>query len=240
MSWRLVDTDLASPPFTAAADEAIALARSKDLVPNTLHLYRREVPTVSLGYFQSVETDIDIDFCERNGICILRRVSGGSTIYTDPGHLIYALVVDEDELPRDKHEAYEKVCGAIVRALGILGVDAEFKPINDVLVGGRKMSGSAQMRRWGVVLQHGTLILDNDPGMMSGALRADKTGNITSLAEMLGSKPDLPKIKDALVRGFGEVFDIAFSREQFTGPENERISKLIAEKYGRKEWNYRR
>jgi lipoate-protein ligase A len=240
MPWRLVDTDLASPPFTAAADEAIALARSKDLVPDTLHLYRREGPTVSLGYFQSVKKDVDAEFCERNGITILRRVSGGSAIYTDPGHLIYALIVSEDTLPKDKHKAYERVCSAIVRALELLGLNAGFKPVNDVLVGGSKISGSAQMRRWGVVLQHGTLILENDPGMMFGSLKTIKDKDVTSLAEQLGNRPDIAKVKEAIVRGFSEVFGVLFDPGGLTGPEKEQISDIVAEKYGRREWNYRK
>ena len=100
VNWRLVDSGLAEPAFTAAADEAIALAVSEGKVSNTLHFYRRKVPTISLGYFQEVEKSLDMDFCRQNDIQILRRVSGGSAIYTDPGHLIYGLAVDEASLRR--------------------------------------------------------------------------------------------------------------------------------------------
>jgi lipoate-protein ligase A len=250
MHWRLVDSDLSEPTFTVAADEAIALARSKDLVPNTLHFYRRNVPTISLGYFQKVEKAVDLKFCEKNKIQLVRRVSGGGAIYTDENHLIYGLIVDEGQLPKNKEKAYEKACSGIVLALEMLGVRAEFKPINDVLVDGRKISGSAQRRRADVVLQHGTIILDNDPEMMFGALRPDedkmrKRGlgretYVTSLREILGRKVEASAVKKALTRSFGEVFDVEFEKGSLTPFEKSQIEKMISEKFGRREWNLRR
>lgn len=267
MIWRLVDTDLCPPPFSAAADEAIALARSENVVPNTLHFYRRIAPTVSLGYFQSVEEDIDLVFCENNGIHIIRRATGGSAIYTDENHLIYGFVAREEDLPEETDDIYRKVCSAIVDGLGSLGLKAEFKPINDVLVNGKKISGSAQMRRWGIVLQHGTLILANDPDMMFGSLKTkDSPSGITSLEEELAAAhgigrdgaspakdrdaagppmnyanmPPLDEVKAALVKGFGSVFNVKFERWGLSRHEKSTIDELIHDKYGNSEWNFRK
>ena len=242
MTWRLVDTDICAPPYSAAADEAIALARSKDLVPDTLHFYRRSVPTVSLGYFQSASEDINRDFCDEHGIQIVRRATGGSAVYTDKNHLIYGLMTDESPMPLDKEETYRKVCSALVGGLAHMGIAATFKPVNDVLVNGRKISGSAQMRRWGVVLQHGTLILANDTKKMFGALNVDrgKAKHITSLEEVLGRKPPVSDVKSALVKGFEEVFGARFEPGELTDFEIDKIEELIAEKYGNDQWNFRK
>lgn len=250
MKWRLINTDLADPAFTAAADEAIAKARSENKVPNTLHFYRRNVPTISLGYFQEVEKSIDSQFCRQNNIQIVRRVTGGSAVYTDPGHLLYGLAVDENILPTGRNEAFEVICGAIVLALKELGIESEFKPINDIMVNGRKISGSAQMRRWGIVLQHGTLVLSNEGNMLSNALKMDiakikEWGQqpetyVTSISEITGQKPDLEKIKAAIVTGYETIFDIEFEVSGLTDYENELISQLINEKYGNDEWNLKR
>ena len=250
MKWRMVDSDLSEPAFTVAADEAIAKARSENKVPNTLHFYRRNVPTISLGYFQGIEKSLDMNFCRQNNIQIIRRVTGGSAVYTDPGHLIYGLAVDETILPKDKNKAFETVCSAIVLALKELGIAAEFKPPNDILVNGRKISGSAQMRRWGIVLQHGTLVLSNDNNMLSRALKMDlakieERGQqpetyVTSIAEITGQEPNLEKIKSAIVKGFEAVFDIEFEESGLTDYETELISQLINEKYGIEDWNLRR
>ena len=250
MKWRLIDSDLSEPAFTVAADEAIARARSEKKVSNTLHFYRRNVPTISLGYFQEIEKSIDMKFCQQNNIQIVRRVTGGSAIYTDPGHLIYGLAVDEAVLPNDKNKAFEMVCGTIVLALKELGIKAEFKPPNDILINGHKISGSAQMRRWGIVLQHGTLVLNNDNKMLSRALKMDiskieELGQqpetyVTSIAEITGQEPDIKKIKAAIVKGFEAVFDIELEDSGLTNYENELIKQLINEKYGTEEWNLKR
>ena len=250
MKWRIINSDLSDPAFTVAADEAIARAVSENKVPNTLHFYRRNVPTISLGYFQQVDKSIDIDFCKRNNIQIVRRITGGSAIYTDPGHLMYGLAVGQDNLPDGRNDAFKMVCGAIVHALKELGIQAEFKPVNDVLVNGRKISGSAQMRRWGIVLQHGSLVMDNTSEMLSNALKQDmakiqERGQkpetyVTSLSEILGTELDLEIIRSALVNGFEEVFNIKFEASGLTDYENELIDQLIAEKYGNKEWNFKR
>jgi len=250
MDWRLVDSDLSEPAFTVAADEAIARARAKGLVPNTLHFYRRNRPTISMGYFQEVEKAVDTEFCRMNGISIVRRVTGGSAIYTDPGHLIYGLALDESVLPTDRGKAFEKVCGAIVLALGELGIQAKFKPVNDVLVGGRKISGSAQMRRWGIVLQHGTLVIRNDRRMMVGALKMDidkvhgrgleAETYVTSLSEALGSQPDIGQVKSALANAFGAAFGVNFTQSGLTDFEKNLIVELVTTKYGCDDWNLKR
>jgi lipoate-protein ligase A len=242
MSLRLVDTDLCTPPYSAAADEAIASSRADGLVPDTLHFYRRDKPTVSLGYFQSVSEDIDLEFCHANDISVIRRATGGSAVFTDENQLIYALVVGEDWVPEGTNETYENVCSAIVAGLASLGVEAEYKPINDILVDGAKISGSAQMRRWGVVLQHGTLILDLDREMMRGALRADpeKISRMSSLAGILGHRPQVRDVREALLKGFEEVLGARFEPGALSDREQELTIELISEKYDNDDWNLKR
>lgn len=247
MNWRLIDSGLSEPEFTVAADEAIALARSKKLVPNTLHLYRRSHPTVSLGYFQEVDKATNRDFCQKNDVRMVRRITGGSAIYTDCGHLIYGLIVDDSTLPNDRIKAFETVCSALVLALGTLSVKAVYKPVNDIMVNGRKISGSAQMRRWGIVLQHGTLVLSNNNVMMTGALKMDlkkledrgqsPSTYVTSLEEILGRKPDVEIVKSALIKGFEDAFRIKLIPSELIESETQTIQELIEKKYGSDKWN---
>ncbi len=247
MKWRFVDSDLSSPAFTVAADEAMAIARSKNLVPNTLHFYRRDRPTVSLGYFQKVSESVDMEFCKKNDVSIVRRETGGSAIYTDQFHLIYGLAIGEGCVPSGRDGAMEKICGAIVLALGELGIESAFKPVNDVLISGRKVSGSAQMRRWGIVLQHGTIILRKNTDMLLGTIKMDEgkvrerglepRNYVTSIEEALGHEPEVDAVKKAILYGFGKTFDVEFEKTEFSEYEQLKIEELIGTKYGTDAWN---
>jgi lipoate-protein ligase A len=158
-------------------DEAIREARLREIVPNTLHLYRRKPPTVSIGRYQNIEEVVDLEYCKEHRIDIIRRTSGGGTIYTDSNCLEYAVVVNQgySEIPMDLEGSFKVICTGIITALNVLDIDASYKPLNDVLVRGKKISGNAQRRRR-VLLQHGTLLVDADFESMSKALRMGDEG----------------------------------------------------------------
>ncbi len=203
---RVVETDLAQPAYTVACDEALLVARAEGSIPDTLHIYRRSRPTISLGYFQRLEDCVDVELVGELGIEVIRRVSGGSAIYTDPGQLIYCLAISADEIPESPLESYPLLCRGVVEALAILGVQAQYRPLNDVEVSGRKISGSAQTRKRGVVLQHGTLLVDTDLDLMIRLLKAQKDkrwrarSEITTLKEELGTAPKMKEVRSAMIR----------------------------------------
>lgn len=245
-SWRLVDSDLVSPPVSAALDEAILEAHIAGDVPNTLHFYRRAVPTISIGYFQKVSESVDVAECERRGVALVRRKSGGASIYTDPGQLIYGLVLHEQELPADRAESFRLICTAIAEALASLGLDAVYRPMNDVEVGGMKVSGNAQLRRKGSVLQHGTVVVDTDMKQMDAVLRMLRSGKgtacrpserVTTLSALLGSAPDMASVKGALASAFETAFSVEFMAGPLSETEQTLVQKLVEERYSRKEWN---
>ena len=90
--WRLLDTEPRDAFYNMALDEAIATARSKNLVPNTLRFFRWEPSAVSIGYFQSLEEEVDIPTCDKIGVDFVRRRTGGGAVYHDrEGELTYSL-----------------------------------------------------------------------------------------------------------------------------------------------------
>lgn len=249
MKWRLIDTDLADSGLTAALDEAIARARMQNKVPNTLYFFRRK-PTVSLGYFQKAERSVYLEFCRKHDIAIVRRMSGGSATYNDEGQLIYSFA-SKGCLPAEIPKSYEIVCSALIEGLRILGLNALFKPINDVQIGGKKVSGSAQWRRGDMALQHGTLLVDTNVERMFQVLKIPKkkyeakglkhpSERVTTLTKELGFRPSMAKVKLALVEGFEEVFDAKIEEGKLVEFERKLAQKLLQERYGREEWNFRR
>ncbi len=242
-TWRLVDSGEVPPARSAALDEAILESHSRGDVPDTLHFYVRSSPTVSVGYFQDVQGSLDTGACGRLGVNVVRRRSGGSSIYTDRGQLIYALAVRADELPPTPGASFAKVCGAVASAVSSFGLEARHRPVNDVEVGGRKVSGSAQLRRRGSVLQHGTVIVDTDLRTMDAVLRPGEgprpSERVTTLAALLGRAPAMDDVKKRLRSAFSETFGVSFREEGLSDAEEATVGRLVGERYSRDEWNLR-
>ena len=213
----------------------------------TLHLYRRKPPGVTLGYFLNASQSADLSFCKKNGIKVIRRLSGGGAIYTDEGQLVYGLVV-RDLLPAAPLKCFEIVCGALVKALGALGCKAVYSPVNDVLTLGKKLSGSALVNRGRIKLAHGTVIVHLDRDTMFKALRTDTAKlkakglehpgeGVTSLEEVLGKKPPMKEVKAAVTKALSDEFDLKVKKGSLTAAERTRIDELVRTKYGTDGWN---
>lgn len=241
--WRFIDSDLVDGPTSQAIDEAILRARVADIVPNTLHLYRRKSPTVSIGYFQNIEDVVDLEYCRLKGIEIVHRISGGGAIYTDSNCLEYAVVVNlqNEAIPKDTIESFKVICAAIIKALGWLGIDATYKPINDILVKGRKISGSAQKRRGHILLQHGTLLVDTNFEHLTKSLKVRNKGIDKLLKRITTIKLEskriltMDEIKEALKAGFEESLAIKLVDGKLSLSEERRIKKLV-NRYKSKLW----
>ena len=252
--WRLLDTGLNDAFYNMALDEAIAIARSKNLVPNTIRFFRWDPSAVSIGYFQSMEEEVDIKACDEGGIDYVRRRTGGGAVYHDrDGELTYSIIMNEDHrlISRDFQETYRTLCSGLVFGLRLLGVPAEFKPINDIVALGKKISGNAQTRGMNVVHQHGTILRKIDPALMFTVLKVpsekirDKMiksveERVTSVNSVLGRDVSFKELKDALIRGFESSFKVELIPGEITDFEEETAQRLKAEKYASREWNFRR
>ncbi|ELZ30205.1 biotin/lipoate A/B protein ligase [Halosimplex carlsbadense 2-9-1] len=173
--WRLITEESRPGPLNMALDEVAAESAAEEGV-RTLRVYRWEPSTLSLGYHQDPAT-IDWEFCERAGITVTRRPTGGGAIYHDDyGDISYSVVAPAEELPGDLLESYELLCEPLLDALEGMGVDARFAdeerpavyepacylralhPAHDVVAGDdRKISGNAQYRQKDAVVQHGSI-----------------------------------------------------------------------------------
>ena len=149
--WRLLGTRLDDAFHNMALDEAIVTARSKNLVPNTLRFFRWNPSAVSIGYFQSMEEEVDIEACNKRDVDYVRRRTGGGAVYHDKdGELTYSLIVNSDHrlISDDFQKTYETLCSGLVSGLRRIEIPAEFKAINDIIVDGKKI-GSVMIRtKW--------------------------------------------------------------------------------------------
>ena len=199
---NVTDCGIISPQKALELEEGLFSRKEYGVI-----IYTRDRPTVSLGRFNRTEECVDIDFAEKNDIVIVRRKSGGSAIYSDSKQMVFSVVAPRSEF-ESKLNSYETICNHLVRTLAHLNIGAEFKPRNDVLVNGRKISGCAQFRDRDTLLHHGTLILSLDRRMMDGVLKPVKERKypgMTSVEGILGKVPERKMIIEAFEKGFEDL-----------------------------------
>ncbi len=255
-AWRLLKLETNNAFTNMAIDEAIITARVEGLVPNTLRFYRWNPSAVSIGRFQNIFNEVNVENCQRHGVDIVRRITGGGTVYHDiEGEITYSVVVKEEDVgTQDVVIAYNTICNGLIEAAKILGVNANFDPGDprncpNIAVDGKKISGSAQFHKGGVILQHGTLLFEVDLNKMFTFLRVPwaKTTTdvicvakerITSIKQELASNISVEKVYQALVKGFEKAFNTEFNHEETpTTYEQKLVKKLRREKYTTEKWN---
>jgi lipoate-protein ligase A len=141
MEWRLIKDSYHTGFMNMAIDEAIMIAHREGLVPPTIRFYQWSPAAVSLGYFQDLEKEIDVDVCKNLGIDIVRRPTGGKAVLHDK-ELTYSFIIRENHpLVNDSIlETYKKISGGIIRGLSYLGIKAELVPLREKLK--RTLSGN--------------------------------------------------------------------------------------------------
>jgi lipoate-protein ligase A len=255
-AWRLIRLETHNAATNMAIDEAILRARIAGKVPNTIRFYRWKPSAVSIGRFQNILNEVNLDNCKQHGVDVVRRITGGGAVYHDgQDEITYSVVVKRDDLGIvDVTSAYNRICCGLTEALELLGVKADFN-VGDqnncpnITVNGRKISGSAQSYKGGTVLQHGTLLMNVDLEKMFTFLRvpwaktcieivnvAEK--RITSVKDEIGSEIMIEKTLTSLVKGFECALGIELSAETLTKEEVEAIEELRREKFSNEDWTF--
>jgi len=251
---RFLDLSIQNAHRNMAIDEAIMRSLKEERVPPTLRLYRWNPSAVSIGTFQGMKEEVDLEYCGKNNIDYIRRITGGGAVYHDfDGEITYSIILPRGHrlAPDDILGSYEVLCSGVVKGLEHLGIDAQFKPINDIVAGGKKVSGNAQTRRHSCVLQHGTVLLDLDVEVMFSILKvpqekisdkmiADVKERVTSIRDLLASDVSMDELRDALVAGFSEALKLELVPGNLTEEETALAASLVQEKYATDEWNLSR
>lgn len=251
--WRLLKHGASSAADNMATDEAILRHVTSGESPNTLRFYTWNPSAVSIGYFQGIEQEVDLEACRDLNVAVVRRLTGGGAVYHDrDGEVTYSICIEDTYpgLPSKVLDSYRVLCAGLVKGFEILGLTAEFKPINDILVNEKKISGNAQTRRFGGILQHGTLLCRVDPRLMFSLLKVpdekirDKLiqaveERVTSVERELGHV-DRDAITQAMISGFTETMGIELITGKLRASEIEMASQIKAERYADQAWNHKR
>ncbi|MFW6006682.1 MAG: lipoate--protein ligase family protein [Bacillota bacterium] len=272
--WRLIDTGINNAYYNMAVDEAIMKASRKDLVPPTIRFYQWSPPGLTLGYSQTGKQVVNEKKCKQNQVDVVRRLTGGRTILHDD-ELTYSIIVKEDSgiLPGSIIDSYKIISEGIVKGFKILNIPVDLKPFDknksrdkgfsaacfdspswyEVLINGKKLVGSAQTRRKGIILQHGSLPFSIDAEKLYNLLKinGDRKNKIrnkmvkrflnkaTAVNNVSEKNISPGELKKSLKKGWETVFKVSLKPGSLIQQEKIWVKKLIREKYKTREWNYR-
>src|SRR5699024_3640332 len=194
-TWRLLHTGWRSSAENMAIDEAILIAHSEGKTPPTIRFYGWDPATLSIGYFQKVDKELDMDRLRKRKLGIVRRPTGGRAVLHDQ-EMTYSVIVGEDYpgMPTSVTDSYRVLSQGLLEGFRKLDLSAEMVPLEteeekekyasmgsaacfdspsnyELVVEGRKVAGSAQTRQRGVILQHGSILLDMDVDLLFDVLR---------------------------------------------------------------------
>ncbi|MDB5310630.1 MAG: lplA [Gemmataceae bacterium] len=236
----LLDLTLPDPAANLALDEALLLAAEEGAAGEVLRLWESPTYAVVVGAGGSVAIDVNGAACAADGVPVLRRASGGGTVVIGPGCLCFAVVLRADREPGMNliQPSARYVMGRVLAAVRPLAPDAAVEAVSDLATGGRKFSGSAQQRKRRFFLHHGTLFGGFDLDRVSRYLNPPERQPAYRLnrphREFVTSLPADPTTLKQLIVA-------AWEPEGAYGPlPMDTVRELVAEKYGRDEWNRRR
>jgi lipoyl(octanoyl) transferase len=273
--WRFIDSGHCSPSFNMALDEALLDWHSEGKIPPVVRFYGWNPATLSIGYFQKVEKEINLEAVGQYQLGFVRRPTGGRGVLHED-ELTYSVIVSEEypNMPKTVTEAYRVISEGILKGFQHLGLDAYFaepKTIEErnalknprssvcfdapswyeLVVEGRKVAGSAQTRQKGVILQHGSILLDLDEEKLFSLFkypnervkermkRAFKSKAV-AINEISPRKISLEEAKKAFYRGFAEGLEVDLEPYVLTSEELAYVQKLAVERYESDEWNFKR
>ncbi|MCC5800234.1 lipoate--protein ligase family protein [Rossellomorea vietnamensis] len=274
-TWRFIDSGNCSPSYNMALDEALLDWHSEGKIPPTIRFYGWDPATLSVGYFQKVEKEINLDAVKEHGLGFVRRPTGGRGVLHEH-ELTYSVIVSEEhpEMPRTVTEAYRVISEGILKGFQGLGLEAYFavprtaeereglkNPRSavcfdapswyELVVEGRKVAGSAQTRQKGVILQHGSILLDLDEDKLFSLFKypSDRVkermqrafkSKAVAMNEISSMPVTMDMAKEAFKKGFEEGLNIHLEPYELSEEETQYVVDLAESRYESDEWNFKR
>lgn len=254
-TWRYLADDGVSASFGLAADEYLMQAYAQDPTkPPTLRLYTYRSHCALVGRFQNVEAEIHVAECRRRGVPINRRPTGGGAIIMGEDQLGLSLVasIRHPSIPSHPQEVFETYARPTLSGVRNLGIDAYFRPKNDLEVGGKKIAGlGLYIDEDEILLFHTSILVDLDVRLMLTLLNtpiekiSDKEiasfeERLTTVRRELGREISVSEVRQQIKRGFEGTFGVELVEEPFTQEELLGIRELEQGKYLTSEWVYQR
>jgi lipoate---protein ligase len=235
-----IQRDYTNPYFNIAAEE-YAL---KDFTDDVFMLWQN-APCIVVGKHQNTLAEINLDFVKTNNIPVVRRITGGGTVFHDLGNLNFTFIQNgkPDELVN-----FRKFTRPILEVLEKFGIEAKFEGRNDLTIGGKKFSGNAEHVHKSRVLHHGTLLFSSKLSDLAGALKVDPSkftdkavksvrSRVTNISDHLKEPMSVEEFKNHVLQHISEKHP-EMEMHEFTAADIEKINQLVQTKYNTWDWNF--
>lgn len=242
---RLLDLGTVPPVRSQSIFHAVGYAMGPDS-PDTIMLVSPDAPYVSIGRHQDAEREVDLDYCREIGLPVIRREVGGGAVYLDGDQLFTQWIFRAEHLPATVEERFRLYSSTLVATYRALGIAAEYRPINDIHVAGRKIggTGAARMDRAEVVV--GSLMFDFDIATMARVLKVpsekfrDKVYQslaeyMTTMRRELGEPPPREVVVDAYLASCAAILDRPVESGELRADELE-LAGTLDERFASTEW----
>jgi lipoate---protein ligase len=229
--FRLIDSGIQAGRLQIAYDQALIDLHRGGVVPDTVR-FLRFLPTVLVGRHQAVAHEVKVEDCFADLVDIVRRITGGGAIYLDQDQVGWELVLSRKRLPMPTLGDYTRaICEAVAHGLSSsFGIDAKFRPRNDIEVNGQKLCGTGGFFDGDTLIYQGTVLVDVDPARVMTYLNVpdaklkkrdlDKAEQrVTTLKALLGKAPDVDAVHKALLKGFQDKLGIVATPGMITAQE---------------------
>ncbi|MCG8642246.1 MAG: lipoate--protein ligase family protein [Desulfobacterales bacterium] len=240
-TWRLLDTPPMSAADNMAMDQTLLELKGSGKSPDTIRFLQFKPRSVLVGYHQAIQEEIRMGYCRENNIDVNRRITGGGAIFFDENQLGWEIYCDKRffDIVIPNNRLFRSLCQPVARALGQLGLDAVFRPRNDIEINGRKISGTGGTESGDAFMFQGTMLVDFDVDTMLRALHIpveklkakeidSVKDRVTCLNWELGYTPSLDDIKSAIRYGFETDLGIELVPGSLTDEEQALFEKKQA------------
>lgn len=245
--WRLIPPRPLAPAENLALDEVLTQRVGRGERPPTLRFWGWARKAVILGRFQSVQNEVNADVAAEHDIDIVRRISGGGAMFVEPeGAITYSIYAPESIVQGMSFaESYEMFDRWVLDALGELGVNAWYQPLNDITSDGGKIGGAAQARRGGAVLHHTTMAYQMNTELLTQVLRvgqeklSDK--GIRSADKRVGPLRQQTEMeRDDIIHHLIGFFRARYglTDDTLTPEEEAEMRRLVEEQFGTRDWTH--
>ncbi len=269
-TWYFVDSAHLTPALNMAMDEALMNWHREGKIPPVLRFYGWDPAGLSVGYFQKVHGKIDVDSVKSHGYELVRRQTGGRAVLHD-NELTYSVIVSEQhpDMPASVKEAYLVISQGLLEGFKELDIAAEFAIPEgkldtngsavcfeepswyELIVDGKKAAGSAQTRKKGIILQHGSIPIEVDETKLFDMFiyknerikeRARKafSDKAISINNLSPAKKSYTEVKKAFQQGFEKGLNLNLEPFHLTEEQWAEVNQIAEEKYSSDKWNYSR